>query len=107
MGVLLNIKLEVSQQCAQAARKANGTLECIKQFLASWVRERIVPHYSALLQLHMEHWVHFWAKRNIKNIKLWEGVHRRALELRDLKFRVSLELIACSDWALLTTHILR
>ena len=101
------MKLNMSQQCAQAARKANSPLECIKQFIASWVRERIVPVCSALLQPYLEHWVHFWALQNITDVKLWEGVHRRVLELRDLMFRVSLGLTACSDWALLTSHILQ
>ena len=77
-------------------RKANGPLECIKHFIAFWVRERVIPVCSALLQPHLEHWVHFWAPQKIKCIKLWESVHRRALELRDLKFRVSLGLTACS-----------
>ena len=97
----------MSQQWAQAARKANGPLECIKQFIASWVREKVDPLCSALLQPHLEHWVHFWAMQNIKDIKLWESVHWRALELRDLKFRVSLGLTACSDGALLTSYILQ
>ena len=82
--------MNVSQQCAQAARKANGPLERIREFIANWVRESVVPLCSALLQPHLEHWVHFWAMQNIKDIKLWESVHRRAVELRDLKFRVSL-----------------
>ena len=106
MRVWVNSKLNMSQQCAQAARKANHPLGCIEHGIASWVREGIVPLCSALLQPHLEHWVHCWAPQNIKDIKLLEAVQRRALELRDLKFKVLFSLTACSDWALLTSHIL-
>lgn len=41
--MLVSITLNVSQQCAKAARKDNGLLECMKQLIASWVRERIIP----------------------------------------------------------------
>ncbi|GAB0180473.1 spindle and kinetochore-associated protein 3 [Grus japonensis] len=43
LGVLVNSKLNVSQQCAQAARKANCILGCIKHGIASRSREGIVP----------------------------------------------------------------
>ena len=92
LGVPVNIKLNVSQQCAQAAREANCPIECNEHGIASWVREGIVPLCSALLQPHLEHWVHCWASQNIK---LWECFKRRALQLRDLKFKVSLGLTDC------------
>ena len=95
MRVLVNSKLGVSQQCAQAAMKDNRSLRCIESDIASWVREGIDPLWSALLQPRLEHWVHFWAPQNIKDIKLLESVQRRALQLRDLKFKVSLGLTAC------------
>ena len=68
LGVPVNIKLNVSQQCAQAAREANCPIECSEHGIASWVREGIVPLCSALLQPHLEHWVHCWASQNIKDI---------------------------------------
>ena len=80
MRVPVNSKLGVSQQCAQAAKKANRPLGCIEHGIASWVREGIVLLCSALLQPHLEHWVHCWAPQNIKDRKLWECVQRRALE---------------------------
>jgi len=66
IGMPVDEKLSMTQQCALTAQKASHILGCIKSSVVSGLREEILPLYSTLVRPHLESCIQLWSPQHRK-----------------------------------------
>ncbi len=81
LGVTITSNLKFSQQCKEAAGKANRMLGFIKRNLSFKNKDTILPLHNSSVRSHLEYAVQFWSPHLAKDIAKLEAVHRRATKM--------------------------
>lgn len=78
LGILVNGKLDISQQCLLAAQKAKYILECFRRNVASRPREVILPLSSTLVTSQQEYHVQYKIFLTTRVMRDWKKTAQRS-----------------------------
>ncbi len=81
LDVSIASNLKFSQQCKDAASKADKMLDFIKRNFSFKNRDIILPLYISLVRPHLEYAVQFWSLHHTKDVAKLEAVQRRAMKM--------------------------
>ncbi len=81
LGVTIASSLRFSQECKDAAGKANRMLGFINRNFSFKNKDLILPLYISLVWPHLEYAVQFWVPHHAKDIAKLEAVQRRAMKM--------------------------
>jgi len=80
-GVIVSDDLKWDKQCVAVVKKANKLLGMIKRDFIDRSKATILALYKSLIRPHLEYCIQVWNLYLAKDIKLIEGVQRRATKL--------------------------
>ena len=81
LGIIVSEDLKWDKQCSEAVKKANRMLGMIKRNFSDRSQETIMALYKSLVRPHLEYCCQIWSPYYKKDIKLIEGVQKRATKL--------------------------
>ncbi len=81
LGVTITSNLKFSQQCKEAAGKANRMLDFIKRNFSFKNKDIILPLYNRLVRPYLEYAVQFWSPHLAKDIAKLEADQRMATKM--------------------------
>ena len=81
LGVLVDNKMNMSQQHTATATKANWILGCICKGVTSRGSDAIILLYSVLVRLHLECSVQFWTLQFKTDMEILKGIQRWAVKM--------------------------
>ena len=97
LGVIVDNKLNFNEQCATAAKRGNMVLGIMKRNFNLGDKDVTLKLYKSMVRPHLEYSIQAWSPHTKKNIKLLEGVQRRATKLvrgcRNLEYEDRLKVL--------------